>query len=167
MLLHLTRSHTKEEQDLNSNLKINSIKITEPQTAEQFEAYYLTRFETLRKPWGQPPGSEKDDQENNSIHIMAVNDTNEVLGVCRLQFNSSTEVQLRFMGVQNKAEGMGIGRKLIEYAEEKARQQKAAKMILQARETAVEFYKKCGYNVVEKSFLMWDSIQHYLMEKKL
>lgn len=98
---------------------------------------------------------------------MACDQNNTVLGVCRLQFNSLTEAQLRFMGVQSDIQGLGIGKKLITYAEQKAKQQGASKMILQAREIAVEFYKKCGYSIVEKSFLMWDEIQHYLMAKDL
>jgi ribosomal protein S18 acetylase RimI-like enzyme len=148
-------------------LKTDTIKIAEPQTKEQFEAYYLTRFEVLRKPWNQPPGSEKDEQEDECIHIMAQNSMNEVLGVCRLQFNSPPEAQLRYMGVRSNTQGLGIGKKLIQYAEEKARQKGAVKMILHAREIAVPFYEKCGYRIVEKSYLMWDEIQHYLMEKLL
>ena len=98
---------------------------------------------------------------------MACDQNNNVLGVCRLQFNTPLEAQLRFMGVKENTQGLGIGKKLIAFAEEKAKNKGATKIILQAREIAIEFYKKCGYSIVEKSFLMWDEIQHYLMEKKL
>lgn len=125
------------------------------------------RFEVLRKPWKQPVGSEKDGNEDTSIHIIACDQNNTILGVCRLQFNTPLVAQLRFMGVKENTQGLGIGKKLIAYAEEKAKKEGATKIILQAREIAVEFYKKCGYTIVEKSFLMWDEIQHYLMEKKL
>lgn len=145
----------------------STIVIKEPQTPKEFEAYYLLRYEVLRKPWNQPLGSEKDDQEDTSIHIMACDEKNNILGVCRLQFNSPSEAQLRFMGVKENTQGLGIGKKLIEYAEQKAKQQNSTKMILQSREIAVDFYKKCGYSIVEKSFLMWNEIQHYLMEKTL
>ncbi|MCE3279177.1 MAG: family N-acetyltransferase [Bacteroidetes bacterium] len=148
-------------------MNTNHIIITEPQTKEQFEAYYLTRYETLRKPWNQPLGSEKDDQENDCIHIMAIKENLDVAGVCRLQFNSSSEAQLRYMGVKENTQGSGIGRKLIEYAESRAKEKGAGIIILQARETAVDFYKKCGYSIVEKSYLMWNEIQHYLMKKIL
>jgi predicted GNAT family N-acyltransferase len=148
-------------------MKPESIKIMEPQTKEQFEAYYLTRYEVLRKPWGQLPGSEKDDQEDACIHIMAINNSDEILGVCRLQFNSASEAQLRYMGVNSNTQGLGIGKKLISYAEQRAKEKGAKKMILQAREIAVEFYKKCDYTIVEKSYLMWGEIQHYLMEKNI
>jgi predicted GNAT family N-acyltransferase len=145
----------------------NSIIIKEPQTPKEFEAYYLLRYEVLRKPWNQPVGSEKDANENTSVHIMAVDEKNNVLGVCRLQFNSADEAQLRFMAVKENTQGLGIGRKLIAYAEAKAKKENASSLVLQAREIAVDFYKKCGYKIIEKSFLMWDQIQHYLMAKKL
>lgn len=148
-------------------MKTDSVRIQEPQTKEQFEAYFLVRYQTLREPWSQPPGSERDEQENTADHAMACDEKNHVLGVCRLQLNSPDEAQLRYMGVKTETLGLGIGKKLIAYMENKARQKGASRMILQARENAVEFYKKCGYTVVEKSYLMWEQIQHYLMEKKL
>ncbi len=144
-----------------------TIKIIEPQSSQEFEAYYLIRYNTLRKPWNQPIGSEKDNHEAESIHAMAVNENNEVLGVCRLQYNSETEAQLRFMGVINEAQGLGIGRLLIDYMELKAKNHGTRTMILQARENALDFYKKCGYSVKEKTFKLWDLIQHYLMTKEL
>lgn len=167
MLQLLIKFLQNAEHVLNSKLLETVITIKEPQTPKEFEAYYLLRYEVLRKPWNQPIGSEKDNNEDTSIHIMACNSNNEVLGVCRLQFNSPTEAQLRFMGVKENTQGLGIGKQLIFYAEHRAKQEGATKLILQAREIAVEFYKKCGYTIVEKSFLMWDEIQHFLMDKKL
>ncbi len=148
-------------------MNFNSIKINEPQSPEEFEAYYLLRYKVLRKPWNKPLGSEKDEMEETGIHAWATDETNLVFGVCRLQFNSTEEAQLRFMGVAEFAQGKGIGKKLIDYLEGKAKEKGAKKMILQSRENAVPFYLKCGYSVVEKSFLMWGEIQHYLMEKEL
>jgi len=145
----------------------HSIKIIEPQTDQQFEAYYLLRYEVLRKPWNQPLGSEKDEFEDTSIHAMAVNENGTVLGVCRLQYNSATEAKLRFMAVKTDTQGLGIGKKLVTYMEEKAKKNGSALMVLQARDNAVEFYKKCGYSIREKTFLLWDEIQHYLMDKEL
>ena len=50
---------------------------------------------------------------------------------------------------------------------EQAKSLGAQEIILHARENAVNFYKHCGYTVVEKSYLMWGEIQHYLMKKDL
>ena len=143
------------------------ITLSEPQTKKEFEAYYLLRYELLRKPWNQPVGTEKDEIESQCIHVMACDKNNNILGVCRLQFNSEAEAQLRYMAVKEKAQHTGVGKQLLMYAEAKAMQKGAGTLILQARETAVAFYKKCGYIIVEKTYLMWNEIQHYLMEKKL
>jgi ribosomal protein S18 acetylase RimI-like enzyme len=38
---------------------------------------------------------------------------------------------------------------------------------LHAREIAIGFYQKLGYQMIEKSHLLFGEIQHYLMEKTL
>ena len=40
-------------------------------------------------------------------------------------------------------------------------------IILNARENAVPFYKKLGYNITEKTNLLFGKIQHYEMKKVL
>lgn len=143
------------------------MRLQEPVSPEDFENYYLLRWEVLRKPWNQPRGTEKDENEATSIHVMALNEKDECVGVSRLQFNSSEEAQVRFMGVRDDQQGKGVGKKLMSYLEEKAKEKGAKKVMLQARENAVQFYLSIGYAVVEKSFLMWGIIQHYRMEKLL
>ena len=49
-----------------------------PKTKRDFEKYYFTRWKILRKPFGMPYGSEKDNLENNSFHIMAMNNHNVI-----------------------------------------------------------------------------------------
>jgi GNAT superfamily N-acetyltransferase len=140
--------------------------IIEPFGEKQFEIYYQIRYEALRKPWGKPKGSEKDDLEHESLHFMALE--NEIpLGVCRLQYNSDSEAQIRFMAVNEIARGKGIGKLMIEFAEHRALKDGRNFMILQARDYAVPFYEKSGYKLKEKTFLLWNLIQHYLMEKSL
>ena len=145
----------------------SKIVIVAPQTEKEFEAYFLLRYQMLRKPWNKPKGSEKDDMENKCIHAMAIDENNDVVGVCRLQFNSLDEAQIRYMAVAELIQGKGIGKTLISYLENKAREKGIQKIILQSRSSAVEFYIKCGYQVREKSYLMWGEIQHFLMEKNL
>lgn len=89
------------------------------------------------------------------------------MGVCRIQFNDEEIAQVRFMGVSESARGEGIGRLLLMEAEKIARENGRKKIILQARDYAVKFYENCGYKIKEKTFLLWDSIQHYLMEKSV
>ncbi|HLG34707.1 MAG TPA: GNAT family N-acetyltransferase [Bacteroidia bacterium] len=141
--------------------------IKEPQTKEEFEQYYHLRWEMLRKPWGFPKGSEKTDDEDKCIHAIILDEKTAVTAVCRLQFNSDEEAQIRFMAVKENMQGKGLGKKIISFMEDKARERKRKKIILHARENAVEFYKSCGYSGEKKSHVLWGVIHHRLMEKNL
>lgn len=139
--------------------------IKQPENEEEFKHYYHLRWQLLRAPWNQPEGSEVDDIEDQCFHVMAIDDNNEVIGVARLQFNSASEAQIRYMAVARTHERQGIGRALIRAMETRAIKTSHKKVILDAREPAVDFYKKFGYNVIEKSYLLFDEIQHFRMEK--
>ena len=143
------------------------MRLLEPVSPQDFEKYYQLRWEVLRKPWNQAKGTEKDEAEGTSIHLMAIDETNECVGVSRLQFNSTEEAQIRFMGVRNDQQGKGVGKKLMTYLEAKAKENSRKKIVLQARENAVPFYLSIGYTQTEKTFLLWDLIQHYKMEKEI
>ena len=145
---------------------MNEIIIKRPISDEDFEHYFLLRWETLRKPWNEPEGSEQDDMENNCCHRMAVIN-NRIVGVARLQLNSEQEGQIRYMGVDAQSRGRGIGRKLVETLEHEARAKGVNHIILHARENAVAFYIILGYSVIEESYVLFNEIQHYLMRKDL
>jgi len=142
-------------------------KIKEPSNEEEFKDYYHLRWKLLRAHWKQPEGSEVDDLEDRCFHIMAVDDKNEVISIARLQFNSTTEAQIRYMAVARRYERHGIGRELIKTVERRAIESSHINIILDAREPAVGFYQKLGYVVIEKSYLLFDEIQHYRMIKNL
>ena len=139
--------------------------IKQPENEEEFKRYYLLRWKLLRAPWNQPEGSEVDDLEGHCFHLMAVDDNNEVIAVARLQFNSDDEAQIRYMAVDEKHQRQGIGRALIKAIETQAIKTCLKKIKLDAREPAVCFYEKLGYTVIEKSYLLFDEIQHFRMEK--
>ena len=105
--------------------------------------------------------------EERCFHIMAVDDKNEVIGIARLQFNTTTEAQVRYMAVDKPYERSGIGRELMKAAELRAKESSHKYMVLDAREPAVGFYQKLGYKITEKSYLLFDVIQHYRMKKEL
>lgn len=139
------------------------VRIPEP---SEMDEYFQVRYNTLRKTWNQPIGSERDKDDNTSIHIAAFRN-HKIIGVCRLQFNSDNQAQLRYMGIVEEERGSGVGDKMISFAEEIALENGRRELILHAREKAVNFYKKNGYEIKEKSYLMWGEIQHFLMRKLL
>ncbi len=143
-----------------------NVIIRTPQTAEEWDNYYAVRYRTLRKPWNQPQGSERDDEEEQAVHAAAFAG-NQIVGVARLQFLSAGKGQIRYMGVLPGFGKMGIGSKLLQYLETLAKEQGCAAIVLNARDYALPFYEKNGYRIKEKSYLLWGEIQHYLMEKTL
>lgn len=143
-----------------------NIRIVHPATPEEFERYYRLRWEILRKPWNQPY-SVPEEGENESIHLMALNEKDDLIAVCRVHFNSAEQAQVRFVAVSENAQGRGVGKVIMRRAEELAKEKGATEMTLHARENAVTFYKKINYTIVEKTYLLFDEIQHFLMQKPL
>jgi len=142
-------------------------KIQQPVTEEEFKHYYHLRWKILRAPWKQPEGSEVDDIEDQCFHAMAVSSDNKVIGVARLQFNSKTESQIRYMAVAEEYERQGIGLALVNAIEQHAKSKLCKIIMLDAREPAVDFYKNLGYKVVKKTYLLFDLIQHFQMVKEI
>jgi len=140
--------------------------IRSPQTEEEFEQYFDLRWRILRQPWQQPRGSERDAHEDSSFHLMAM-ENSRVIAVARLQFMADSSAQLRYMAVDENWRKQGVGRQILLYMEEHARQHDIDEIMLHAREKAVPFYRKLGYETVEKSYRLFDEIQHYKMRKKL
>ena len=141
--------------------------VTSPQSEQDYSNYYQLRWEILRKPWGQPKGSEVTAEEDSCIHAMVLADSGEVIGVARLQFNSPQTAQVRFVAVATEAQGKGVGKQLMAYLENVAKEKGATEVVLDARENAVPFYKSIHYHITEKSYLLFGEIQHYRMVKKL
>ena len=141
-------------------------RILIPQTQSELEQYYDLRWRILRKPWNQPEGSEKDEIENECIHVIAKYNDN-IIGVGRLQFNSDAEAQIRYMAVEPEHEKQNIGRSIVISLEQHARKNNRATIMLDAREPAVGFYEKLGYIKKEKTYLLFNKIQHYKMRKTI
>ena len=144
------------------------MKIIEPNSSAEFEQYYNLRYEVLRKPWLQPKGSEKDDGDKSSIHRMIIDESNgKAVAVGRLQFNTDEEAQIRYMAVSDNYQLKGYGNIIVKTLEDIALNKGIRNIILQARENALKFYWKNGYEIIEKSYLLFDEIQHWLMVKKI
>jgi len=142
------------------------VKIVCPKTEEEFRQYYNLRWRILRKPWDQPEGSERDNTDSDCYHVIAIKN-NIIYGVARLEFPDKELAQLRYMAVDDEFQGKGIGRKIVEHMELYSKDNNAHEIFLNARENAVGFYEKLDYKITEKSYLLFDSIQHYKMVKTL
>ena len=144
-----------------------TIIIRSPENELELEACYELRWVSLRKPWNQPKGSEIDEKEAECIHMAAFDETGKAIGTGRLQFNSPDEAQVRYMAVSEAHRNLGIGALVLEALEAAARSKNAKYLVLEARDLAVPFYQRSGYSISEKTFLLYNDIQHYRMRKDL
>jgi predicted GNAT family N-acyltransferase len=70
------------------------------------------------------------------------------------------------MAVANSLQKNGVGKGLIQFAEQFALQKNVNKIEMNARKYAVGFYEKLGYNIIENEFLEV-GIPHFKMEKQI
>jgi len=138
-----------------------------PITATEFSQYYHLRWDILRKPWQQALGSEQDTQEKYAIHRMIVDEQDNVVAVGRLDKSTEQQGQIRFMAVDDDAQGKGLGKKIINALEKKAKQVGLNDVFLNARENSVGFYQKLGYELQGYSHTLYGVVKHYRMIKKL
>ncbi len=141
--------------------------LQEPRSTTEWEAYYDLRHRILREPWGQAKGSEVDPSDTGSTNRMIVSDEGRTVAVGRLHLNSPTEAQVRYMAVDTESQGMGLGRMMMNELEQVARMMGAQELMLEARENALDFYRRLGYAVEKKSYRLFGCIQHYTMRKTL
>ena len=141
------------------------MEIQQPKTKSDFEKYFEFRWRMLRNPWEQPPGSEQDELEHESFHTMVVDDTESVIAVGRVHFLSDSVAQIRYMAVAEHRQHQGLGRLVVDTLEQYVRSHGRHTVMLHARENALGFYQRQGYQTIRKSHVLYKSIQHYEMRK--
>jgi len=141
-----------------------SIEIRKPVTPREWDKYYELRYNLLRKPLNQPLGSERNDGDLAGQHFALYE--NEILrAIARLDKSEPNVSQVRFVAVHTDSQGKGFGKLMMDAVEAKSIKYGNYKMILHARDYAVDFYLNLGYSKLEKSYKLFDTLQHYLMEK--
>ena len=123
------------------------------------------RNDILRKPLGLSFSQEELDREREEILIGAFEDE-KMLGCCMLVKEDNSIVRLRQMAVSNNLQGKGIGRALMNFAENIASDRGFKKLTMHARKTAVGFYEHLGYEICSEEF-QEVTIPHFVMEKRL
>ena len=141
------------------------ISIRLPNTPDEWDDYYRLRYLVLRKPLGQPEGSERDEGDFTGEHF-ALYEDDVLRAIARLDVYAPTISQVRFVAVDTSIQGKGLGKLIMKAVENRSKETGNTKMILHARDYAVPFYEKLNYNIVEKSYKLFDFLQHYLMEKE-
>jgi len=141
-----------------------ALKIIDHGTYE-YQQMIQMRNDILRKPLGLAFSTDELEKEKDEILIGAFEEE-KMLGCCMLVREDANNCRLRQMAVLNNLQGKGIGRALMNFAENIARDMGYKKIIMHARKTAVGFYEKLGYNAIGEEFLEV-TLPHFVMEKKL
>lgn len=123
------------------------------------------RFQILRKPLGLTFDQADLDKEKDDILIGFFED-DELEGCCILTPDHKTTICLRQMAVVEGLQGKGMGRVIMNFAENLARDKGYKMLHMHARKTAVGFYQKLGYQIVGAVFEEV-TIPHYDMQKTL
>lgn len=141
-----------------------ALKIIDHGTPE-YQQMVKLREDVLRKPLGLGFVPEELDTEKANLLIGAFEE-DQMLGCCMLVEERPGTVRLRQMAVSNDLQGKGIGRALMNFAENIARDQGYRILSMHARKNAIGFYEKMGYRVASEEFTEV-TIPHYVMEKEL
>ena len=123
------------------------------------------RMEILRKPLGLTLDPKDLEREKDDV-LMGAFEDDKMLGCCLLTKKDQHTMRLRQMAVPNSMQGKGIGRALMIFAENVARDLGYKTLCMHARKTAQGFYEKLGYKVSGEEFIEV-TIPHYIMEKAL
>ena len=138
-----------------------------PCSSADWENYFDLRWRVLRQPWGQPRGSERDPEDKSAFHLLLMDATGKALACGRLHRTAPGEAQVKYMAVVENARGCGYGIRILNALETIARRDGARKIVLNARDNAVEFYRERGYEIIGDAETLFGVIRHVRMARSL
>ncbi|HTQ28557.1 MAG TPA: GNAT family N-acetyltransferase [Puia sp.] len=133
--------------------------------SKEYQQMLRLRYDMLRKPLGLRFDEGELEKEKNDV-LMGAFEDDRILGCCLLTRVDNNTVRLRQMAVPNNLQGKGIGRALMIFAENIARDLGYKTLVMHARKTAIGFYNKLGYASTGNEF-MEVTIPHFVMQKTL
>ncbi|EEO03315.1 GNAT family N-acetyltransferase [Vibrio cholerae] len=124
---------------------MSMFKLITPTTDNQLNKYFHFRWQMLREPWRMPIGSERDEYDSMSHHRMIVDSRGYPIAIGRLYITPDCEGQIRYMAVKANRRSKGMGSLILVALESLARQEGAKRLVCNAREDAIPFYAKNGF----------------------
>jgi len=133
--------------------------------SKEYEQMVAFRHQLLRKPLGLHFTAEELANEKNNI-LLAYTDDGIMEACSMLVKIDSHTVRLRQLAVLSGLQGKGIGRAMVQFAENLARDNRYQKIIMHARQDSIHFFEKLGYEVESEAFIEL-TIPHVVMGKGL
>lgn len=136
-----------------------------PHASPEYDQMVQLRLEILRIPLGLTFTEVQLEKEKDDILIGAF-ENGAIAGCCVLTRYDKDAIQLRQMAVKKDIQAKGVGKKIMEYAEKTALAHGYSTLMMHARNTALGFYQRCGYEIKGNEFIEV-TIPHHHMEKRL
>ena len=114
-----------------------------------------------------PAGSLATSKQLMSEEKKAGNSNGTVVGVGRLHLNSPSEAQVRYMAIDETFRDRGVGSRILSGLEDRARSKSVMSVVLNARDSAINFYRRRGYVVEGSAEILFGEVRHFRMRKEL
>lgn len=132
----------------------------------EYDQTVQLRDKILRKPLGLTFSEEQLAEEFSDFHLAAFTNDWVLRGCLVLTPKGDKTLKMRQVAVDEAVQKLGIGRQLVAASEALARRNGFDVMELNARDTAVPFYKKLDYTIVGEQFEEV-GIVHFKMTKNM
>jgi ribosomal protein S18 acetylase RimI-like enzyme len=133
--------------------------------SSEYQTALRLREAVLRKPLGLAFTAEELADEPACFHLGAFQEE-RLIAVLLLKPLGPNELKMRQVAVAPEFQHLGIGSRLVGFAEQFASKRGYRAIRAHARETAAEFYRKAGYTISSERFLE-NTIPHQLATKRL
>lgn len=133
--------------------------------SEDYQAEVRLRSKVLREPLGLSFTPEELAPDSGDIHLGLFSGPH-LVGCLILAVKTDEVVRMRQVAIDPSHQGTGAGRRLVQYSEEIAIQRRFSTIELNARESAVPFYTKLGYESYGEAFVEV-TLPHRKMRKTL
>jgi predicted GNAT family N-acyltransferase len=141
------------------------LTVRKARDAAEVQAARDLRIRVFCDEQGVDPALEVDGLDDEAAQIVAL-DESGVIATCRLRYPEAGACKLERMVVDARHRKLGVGGRLMDWAEEEARSNGAKTMVLNSQLRAQAFYASHGYEPEGETFFDAD-IEHIRMTKAL
>lgn len=124
------------------------------------------RNKVLRLPLGLNIRDDDLSDDDKCLHLAYFDELGKIVGGLQIKKINNHTFQIRQMAVLPEFQQKGVGSALIKAAEEFIKQEGSKQILIEAREYAIPFYSKHGYEVSGNRYFKIN-LPHFKMVKKI
>ena len=133
--------------------------------SNEYREVLTIRNSVLRQPLGLDIRYDDLSDENECIHLAYFTELGDMAGCVKIKKITDLQYQVQQMAVLPVFQQSGVGSSLLEELERVIRDNKGKEVLVEARDSAIAFYKSKGYAVSGAMFEKL-AIPHRVMTKK-